>query len=606
MDGTTLDARQVALDWFALFSDHLTAKRADSVAPLFLQNGWLKDSLVFGWDTRALEGPEKIAHYLHEVLPGTRIDGLALYEQSGIPPSTFGVPESTEPGVEFAFIFKTLLIKGRGIARLVRHRETWKAFSVYLEADEIIGHEELGHELGLYGGHTIAWEEVIGERRAAIEKDPQVLIVGAGQSGLQTAARFQQMNIRTLVIDKTARVGDSWRMRYPTLTLHTPRTHHHLLYAPFPKNWPIFAPREKVAAWLEQYAESLDLVVWTSSSLLPGPIYDAVTGRWTVPIDKNGQKVVIHPNHVVLAAGLLGEPIMPRIPSSDLFKGAIIHASAFQGGHPFTGKRVLVVGAGNTSADICQDLVVRGAKEVTMLQRSETVVISSALKQKEWDAVFPEGVPTDVIDFKIAAMPMGQLRRILVATNRKSAEFDREMHEGLKEKGLNVSDGPDGAGNKILVFERSGGIDVGAADMIINCKIKIKSGVEIDRFKENGVVFTDGSDLEADSVIFATGYQNIRTTMRKIFGDAVIDKTCNVWGLDEEGEIRGCFRRSGYPRLWYAVGDFYCGRYMSKQLGILIKSEELGLTGLKSLASVPAGEANQVGRVGESEYRSHL
>ena len=148
---------------------------------------------------------------------------------------------------------------------------------------------------------------------------------------------------------------------------------------------------------------------------------------------------------------------MPKIPCTEVFKGTIIHASEYKGGHPFAGQRVLVVGAGNTSADICQDLVVRGAKEVTMLQRSETVVISAALKSKEWAAVFPEHADPEVNDFRVAAMPLGQLKRILIKTNKKSTEFDHEMHEALQKKGLKLSDGPDGAGNKILVFERAGG-----------------------------------------------------------------------------------------------------------------------------------------------------
>ncbi|KAL5482948.1 hypothetical protein ACEPAI_9543 [Sanghuangporus weigelae] len=592
MDGAPSQLRQTALTWLSRISSYLAAKDADSVASLFLPEGWFKNSLVFSWDSRALEGPYKIASYLREVLPGTQVGPFVLDDKSGIPPSKFIAPDySGREGIEFAFTFETPVSKGRGIARLIPDDVgIFKAFTVYLEAVDIKGHEELGHELGLYEGHTKSWGEVKTQRHAAVEQDPQVLIIGGGQSGLQVAARFRQMNIRTIVVEKTARVGDNWRNRYPMLTLHTPRSHHHLLYAPFPRNWPTFTPRDKLAAWLEQYVESQDLVVWTSSTIRPGSTYDRSAGRWTVVVDKNGTEVILQPNHIVLSAGLLGEPIIPKVPSAEVFRGKIIHGSAYQGGHTFTSQRVLVVGAGNTSADICQDLVARGAKEVTMLQRSETVVVSAALKGKEWEVVFPEHTPTEVNDFRVAAMPLGQLRRILVKTNEKSTEFDREMHEGLQKKGFKLSDGPDGTGNKILVFERSGGIDVGVAEMIIDGRVKIRNGVEIDRFTSNGVVLTDDSELEVDAVIFATGYYNIRHSMKKLFGDEVIGKTKEVWGLNEEGELRGCYCRSGYPGLWYAAGDFYCGRYMSKQLAILVKSEELGLTSLKSLASIPPSE----------------
>ena len=117
------------------------------------------------------------------------------------------------------------------------------------------------------------------------------------------------------------------------------------------------------------------------------------------------------------------------------------------------------------------------------------------------------------------------------------------------------------------------GIDVGAADLIINGAINIKSGAEIKAFDENGktVLFTDGSEIDVDAIIFAyvsllsdvcmslisengrsfsiyrTGYENIRSSIRKLFGSELIDSTSEAWGLDAEGELRGCYRPSGHP-----------------------------------------------------------
>jgi hypothetical protein len=114
-------------------------------------------------------------------------------------------------------------------------------------AEDLKGHEEMGHETGVCGDHILSWEELEAERRAKIELDPHVIIsthiislfdpfaeyrytVGAGQTGLQIAARFKQMKIATIIVEANARVGDNWRKRYPTLTLHTPRTHHSRVY----------------------------------------------------------------------------------------------------------------------------------------------------------------------------------------------------------------------------------------------------------------------------------------------------------------------------------------------------------------------------------------
>ncbi|KAJ6456732.1 hypothetical protein C8R45DRAFT_1110849 [Mycena sanguinolenta] len=109
--------------------------------------------------------------------------------------------------------------------------------------------------------------------------------------------------------------------------------------------------------------------------------------------------------------------------------------------------------------------------------------------------------------------------------------------------------GKDGGGQYPMFFERFGGyfLDVGVTDMIRSGKVKIKQGVEIAQFTKNSAIFTDGSSLEVDAVVFATSYESIRDTMRRLFGDAVIDQTSTVWGVDEEGKINGCYRPTGYP-----------------------------------------------------------
>ncbi|KAI5119263.1 hypothetical protein M0805_007266 [Coniferiporia weirii] len=601
------EPRQVALTWLASFSDALSRKDIQAISALFLPDGWLRDSLVLSWDTRSLGGRERIKEYLRTRLsrahfePGTTV----LDDRPGLAPAAFALSRDVR-GVEAAFVFETPALLGRGFVRLQREVATsdsgtssagvsdgWKALSVYIAADEIKGHGEAGHELGVYAGHTLSWEEVSVARRSEVESDPQVLVIGAGQTGLQIAARFQQMKIKTIVVEKNERVGDNWRKRYPTLSLNTPRTHHCLLYAPFPRTWPIFTPRDKVASWLEHYAESQDLVVWTSSYPLSGPTYDLTTRRWSITVSKSGVLHKLRPAHIVFATGTLGDPYTPPAALASLahFHGRTLHAAQYAGGAPFAGSRVLVVGAGTTAADVCQDLVARGARSVTMVQRRPTCVVSRAAADAEFTA-WPEGVEVEVSDFRVAAAPLGLLTRIArtTAERERRAALDREMWEALERKGLRVEDGSAGGGRRELVYERLGGywIDVGAAELIINGQIEVKSGVEISHFAKDGtgVVFTDGSSTDVDVVIFATGYENIRPSMKKIFGAEIIDQTQDVWGLDEEGELKGCYRPSGHPGLWYAAGDFYHSRYMSKQLALLIKSEELGLTAFESLASI--------------------
>ncbi|KAH8114872.1 FAD/NAD-binding domain-containing protein [Phellopilus nigrolimitatus] len=603
---SALQHRQVARDWLAEFSEAVTRKDVQDVTDLFLPNGWLRDSLVFSWDSRSLEGRDRIAEYLRVRLPTSQIAKIRLDDRAGLAPATFSLSQEIN-GVEAAFVFETPVLRGRGLVRLQLESDSltadldstatslgkrWKALSVYVATDNIKGHEEVGHESGIYDSHTLSWSEVSAARRADIEANPQVLVIGAGQTGLQVSARLQQMGLRTIVIERNEYVGDNWRKRYPTLSLNTPRTHHCLLYAPFPITWPTYTPRDKVASWLAHYAESQDIVVWTTSYPISSPSYDASSHRWTITINKSSIPVTLRPSHIVLATGTLGDPYTPLIPSASLFHGPRLHASEYRGGASFTSQRVLVVGAGTTAADLCQDLVTRGARSVTMLQRRATTVVSRALADQEFRA-WPEGVAVEVGDFKVAATPLGLLSKIAKTPGERQRRkaVDAAMHEGLRKAGLVLEDGVDGGGRRSLVYERLGGywIDVGAADLIISGKIAVRAG-EIAGFSENGsgVTLNDGSTLDADAVIFATGYQNIRPSVAKIFGADVIGRTQEVWGLDAEGELRGCYRPSGVPGLWYAAGDFFHSRYMSKQLALLIKAEELGLTTFTNPASIGA------------------
>ncbi|KAJ6515433.1 FAD/NAD-P-binding domain-containing protein [Mycena sanguinolenta] len=569
-----LDHADISLSWLTQFSTALAALDVQGATECFLSHGYLRDILVFTWSNRTLQGHTKIASYIQGTLGGAGTTDFKLDDRRHLSPSF----SPTTGTIVSGFTFETAVGPGQGYFYLGPSPSgEWKALSVLMTLGDIRGHEESGPELGIYGGHTLAWEDVDRERRAKVEQDPHVLIVGGGQTGLNVAARFKGMNIPALLIEKEARVGDVWRKRYPTLTLHSPRTQHAMLYKPYPQNWPIFTSRGKLAQWLEHYADSEDLVIWTKSQLLPTPKYDADSKRWTVVIDRDGEHVTVHPKHIVMAAGTLGSPLYPAMKEIERFKGTILHSAHFQGAAPFSGKRVVVVGAGNSAADVCQDLVFHGAQSVTMIQRSSTCVMaaknSSAAQQRLW----PEGVPTDIADLRATALPNLLMKQILRSRETAMWEAEKETHAGLQEAGFKITMGPEGAGPFLLMFEKFGGIDVGCAELIRQGKVKVKHGVEPTSYTEDSIVFSDGSALPADVVIYATSYRSIRDDLRPLFTDAVIDQTSFLWGLDEEGELNGCYRPSGYPGLWFAAGNFAISRFFSKQLALQIKAIELGL-----------------------------
>lgn len=230
-----------------------------------------------------------------------------------------------------------------------------------------------------------------------------------------------------------------------------------VLYQSFPKNWPTFTPRDKMAHWLEQYAESQDIIVWNNSRIRPMPKYLDKDRKWNVIVDRNGTSVELHPAHIIIAAGTLGAPRIPDVDGRREFLGQTFHATEFIGAQPFVGKRIVVVGAGNTAADICQDLSVRGAASVTMVVRKSTCVTSDKVWNALANAAFPEGVPTAISDFKKAATPYALIRASLIGKKEARLVHDKDLHDGLRKAGLQLNEGADGSGQPILYYERFGG-----------------------------------------------------------------------------------------------------------------------------------------------------
>ena len=174
-------------------------------------------------------------------------------------------------------------------------------------------------------------------------------------------------------------------------------------------------------------------------------------------INRNGIPIRLRPKHLVMAIGILGDPKLPPLPGSTAFSGTILHTSAFQGGKPFAGQRVIVVGAGNSSVDICQDLVVRGAKSVTMVQRSATAVVSDKFYFPFLGRIYSDERPTDYSDLVFHGMPLGAVREVGKKLQIVAEGFDKEMHEGLRQAGFKLTSGPYETGIFSMFYDRGGG-----------------------------------------------------------------------------------------------------------------------------------------------------
>jgi len=133
------------------------------------------------------------------------------------------------------------------------------------------------------------------------------------------------LGVKSLIVDREARIGDNWRSRYHQLVLHDPVWFDHLPYMPFPESWPIFTPKDKLGDWFEAYVKLLELNVWIKTSITKST-YDDASGKWTVNLERiregKTESRILHPKHLVQATGASGEPNFPsNMPGISSFKG---------------------------------------------------------------------------------------------------------------------------------------------------------------------------------------------------------------------------------------------------------------------------------------------
>ncbi|KAF6788752.1 flavin-binding monooxygenase-like protein [Colletotrichum sojae] len=584
----SVDAAKAAAEVTNAFNSALRSRNYRNLAGLFVSDGYWRDHLCLSWDLRTLKGRDKIEKFLSSRcrLTEVRVDSSSEYRA----PHLAALDAHDEVlCLQFFINVDTEVGPGQGVVRLVESGSKWEILTFYTTLREIQGHEEpLRHRrdkgvehVGIRDGKN--WKEKREDAVNYVDSEPTVVIIGAGQAGLTVAARLKMLNINALVVDKQARVGDSWRNRYHQLVLHDPVWYDHLPYISFPANWPIFTPKDKIADFFEAYASLLELNVWNSTTLTKSS-WDDSKRQWTLTLDRqkpDGSRETrqLHARHVIQATGHSGKMFFPDIKGMGNFRGdRLCHSSEFSGAKPNSkGKKAVVVGSCNSGHDIAQDFYENGYN-VTMVQRSSTCVVSSAsITDIGLKGLYDEdSAPVDDADLWLWSLPAELFKALQIGVTQRQNANDAELLEGLRRVGFQLDTGPSGGGFFVKYFQRGGGyyIDVGCSQLIIDGEIKIKQGQEITEVLPRGLRFADGSEIEADEVIFATGYQNMRTEARGIFGDEVADRIGDVWGFDEEGEFRTMWRWSGHPGFWFMGGNLAICRYFSKILALQIKALE--------------------------------
>lgn len=552
-------------------------------AVLIDPDGWWRDLLAAGWDFRTVAGAGRISREVGPQLRASGARGFSLATRT--PPAR--TDDARGELLSAFFDFETAVGSARGFVRLTPSDDPdrpWRAWTVLTQLESLNGFEEGVGKNRPMGARHGEWVDRVywgDQQRASTElsgDETDVVVVGAGQAGLMLAARFDQLGVSNLVVDRHERVGDGWRHRYPSLHLHDIIGMNHFAYMDLPTTWPVCLSRDQFADFLESYATLLGLRVSSSTTVERCVFAD---GYWTTDLLRgDGSRRTMRSRHVVLATGRSGAPFAPQFPGEEEFQGEVMHSSAYPGGRRFKGKRVTVVGAGNSAHDVLQDLYEQGA-QVTLIQRSSTYVVRHATLRKHTLGLFePGGPPLDDVDMMAASMPMGLIPVLQKTTTAAMAEDDRELLDGLTANGFAVDFGPDDAGLAWKSLNNLHGyyIDVGASQIIADGKIDVRHGAGVARYTADGLVLEDGQEITADAVILATGYHSFESSIEDLMGSDVLARCrAPIHGVGADGEPGSLWRESGHPGLWFAGGGIPVARAYSKFLALRIKAELEGL-----------------------------
>src|SRR5690349_3002992 len=495
-----------ATEWMASFGDALAAVDTAGLARLFDAESHWRDVLALTWRIGTVSGAKELAAELVSHAALTKPQRFEIDPRRTAPRAVMRAGENC---VEAIFRFETAIGRGSGVLRLRGE----KAWTLLTALDELKGHEERtggrrpsGHGYSrTFGGAT--WADLRRSARDYESRDPDVLVVGGGQAGLSIGARLAQLEVDTLIVDRWPRVGDNWRRRYDALTLHNQVHVNHLPYMPFPPNWPVYIPKDKLAGWFESYVEAMELNYWPGTEF-EGGAYDVAAKRWSVVMrTADGKKRTMHPRHVVMATGVSGIPNLPEIPALRGFRGSVLHSSEYQDGAAWKGKRALVIGTGNSGHDIAQDLYSSGAT-VTLVQRSPTLIINCDPSAQLVYGLYSEGPPLEDCDLITASVPLALARKTHQLATRHAKELDKPLLDQLERKGFRLDFGEDGTGWQFKYLTRGGGyyFNVGCSDLIVEGKIGLAQFTELERLLP-----------EAELVVLATGYKGLDALVARLF-----------------------------------------------------------------------------------------
>ncbi len=578
------DIQTGAREWVASFEAAIKNADAAGLMSLLCDPAYLRDNGALTWDFRQFRGSGEVVATLLSVADEIQPSRFRLSEIWPAP-QLMGAGESAY--VEAFFDFDTR--HGSGVMTMnaapgqnAPGGMKGRALFTRLEGLQSIKRQS-PHPRGRgytpdFPGQT--WKQNRDAMRRHENDDPDVLVIGAGQSGLTTAAYLRTFGVSVLVIDRYPHVGDSWAKRYDALALHNPVEMNGFPFLNFPPHYPEYLSKDLMGEWLDLYSRYMDLNVWTGTEFL-GAQFDNRDARWTASVRRaDGAERQLRPAHIVLATGGIGgKPYMPNLPGLNTFAGPVLHSSQYVKASDRDIHKAIIVGVATSAHDIARDLTEAGV-EVTMLQRGPVVITNVATANLAYAGYLDRQTPTALVDLRYGIGLINTLReRASQAYHKMAKEKDRALLERLERAGLRLGDGVNGQGFLDLFLRTGGGyyLNTGTSEFIANGAIKIEQFERFVEFVPEGARMEDGTIVKAELVVLATGYQNRKTEVAEAFGTEVAERVGDIARLNEEGEWAGMWCQTGQRGLWFNGGGINQMRPGSERLALLIKADLDGL-----------------------------
>ncbi len=312
------------------------------------------------------------------------------------------------------------------------------------------------------------------------------LVVGAGPAGLAISALLSKHHIPYKIIEKENSVGAAWRTHYDRLHLHTIKSLSHLPLVPYPKDYPRYVPKNLFIEYMEDYAKTFQIQPAFQEELLEAKKNSNT--KWEVTTNK--EKYLV--KNLIICTGYNHTPYIPHWENENTFQGEILHSKNYRNAKPFIGKKVLIVGIGNTGGELAIDLIENGVN-TSICVRSPLRVVPRELF----------GIPMQIMAFLLSQLPLkiadGISQFLLYLTTYDLSEF------GIQTPSY-------GSVRQVAEMEKIPLVDIGTVQLIREKKLRVFPGIK--KFDSHGVEFVNNQKENFDAILLCTGFQS---NLKKFF-----------------------------------------------------------------------------------------